>query len=42
MHDLPVEDLEVLQKLLRRLRDDFASAMRDEKRAHRAMSGGRV
>jgi DNA-binding MarR family transcriptional regulator len=42
MHDLPVEDLDVLQKLLRRLRDDFASAMRDEKRAHRAMSGGRV
>lgn len=25
MHDLPVEDLDVLQQLLRRLRDDFAS-----------------
>jgi DNA-binding MarR family transcriptional regulator len=36
MHDLSVADLDVLQKLLRRLRDDFAS-MRDEKRARSAL-----
>lgn len=36
MHDLSVEDLDVLQKLLRRLRDDFAAAVRDEKRGRSA------
>lgn len=33
MHGLPLEDLEVLQQLLQRLRDDFVSAVRDEGRA---------
>ena len=34
MHSLSLEDLDVLQKLLQRLSDDFASLVSDERRVH--------
>jgi DNA-binding MarR family transcriptional regulator len=37
MHDLSPEDLDVLQKLLRRVREDFAPLRRDQKRADSAL-----